>query len=220
MLSLWNWFIGHIGIILALFSSGVVIGVAAFLTLRGQRQGRHLSGKNSRLEQKAQRNQSCAPLLYSLHELAPVIAELRKAHDDLSVRTGFLFQSNHFLEGIDPLLKTSYERALSAANVLSIDPAGKRVIDAYLAYLNAQNEYVQAILKPMRNFHTRFFGKTDMSLLDELKLKADSKQAALEEAIRVYVDSPPNVGQAFQNRELATFLPTRLISQITYRWRK
>ncbi len=192
MLSLWNWLIGHAGIIVG--SVGGVVGVTGiisiFTTLRGQRQNKHLADEKNKLELKAQRKQFCVPLLSSIHELAPEVAELRKAHDNLWARQKFFFQAGSYLNRINRLFETTRERAARAGSELSIDPAGQKVMDAVLAYLKAQDDYVQAIIKPMSKFHTRSFSKADISTLDELAEKANDKLTALEEAIRTFVDSP------------------------------
>jgi hypothetical protein len=60
--------------------------------------------------------------------------------------------------------------------------------DALTVYWAAQDEYLQAMLQPLRKVHTRFFGKTERKVLDELARKGDEKLTALEEAVRLYVD--------------------------------
>jgi len=220
MLSLWNWLVSHAGIIEAFFGGAVVVGVPALLTLRGQREARRLADEKNRLELKAQRKQFCVPLLISIHELAPVMAELRKAHDDLWARQELIFQAVGYLKRVNPLFKTTHERAAVAGSELSIDPAGQKVMDAYVAYLKAQEDYVQAIIQPLRKLHTRFFGKADISVLDELAKKADDKLTALEEAVRIYVESPPDAGQPSRNGQPGTSLAVRWMSQIVQRWRK
>ncbi len=82
MLSLWNWLVSYAGIIGGFVGGVVVVGVPALLTLRGQRETRRLADEKNRSELKAQRKQFCVPLLISIHEFAPVKAELRKAHDN------------------------------------------------------------------------------------------------------------------------------------------
>ena len=220
MLSLWNWLVSHIDIIGAFFGGAVVVGVPALLTLRGQREARRLADERNRLELKAQRRQFCVPLLVSIHELAPVMAELRKAHDDLWARQELIFQADSYLKRVNPLFKATHGRAAVAGSELSIDLAGQKVMDAYVAYLKAQDEYVQAMLHPLRKVHTRFFGKADISVLDELAKKANDKLTALEEAVRVYVDSPPDAGQPVRNGRLGTSLSARWMSQVVQRWRK
>ncbi len=231
MLSLWNWLVSYAGIIGGFVGGVVVVGVPALLTLRGQRETRRLADEKNRSELKAQRKQFCVPLLISIHEFAPVKAELRKAHDNLWVRQGLIFQPASFRKRINSLEKAANERAAVAGSELSIDPAGRKVMDAFVAYLKAQDEYVQAMIKPlkaqddyvqamikpMRKFHTSFFGKTDISVLDELAEKADDKLTALEEAVRIYVDSAPGAGQPSQNGQLGALSPASRLVQIVQR---
>jgi hypothetical protein len=148
------------------------------------------------------------------------MAEFRKAHDDLWARQGFIFQADSHVKRINSLVKTANERAAVAGSELSIDPAGQKVMDAFVAYLKAQDDYVQAMIQPLRKVHTRFFGKTDISVLDELAKKRDDKLTALEEAIRIYVDSLPDTGQPSQKGKSGTSLPARWLSQIAQRWRE
>lgn len=217
MLSLWNWLVSHAGIIEAFFGGAVVVGVPALLTLRGQREARRLADEKNRLELKAQRKQFCVPILLSIHELAPVMAELRKAHDDLWARQELIFQAKSYLKRVNPLFKTAHERAAMAGSELSIDLAGQKVMDAYIAYLKTQNEYVQAMLQPLRKVQTRFFGKTDRSILDELAKKGDEKLTALEEAVRLYVESPPDTDQPSQKRLPGALSPASRLVQIVQR---
>ena len=217
MLILWNWLISHAGIIGAFFGGAGVVGVPALLTLRGQREARRLADEKNRSELKAQRKQFCVPLLISIHEFAPIMAELRKAHDDLWARHKLIFQADSFLKRINSLIKSAHERAAVAGSELSIDPAGQNVMDAYVAYLKAQDDYAQAILQPLRKLHTRFFGKNDISVLDDLAKKVDDKLTALEEAIRIYVDSSPNAGQPPRNGQLSTLSPASRLIQIVQR---
>jgi len=57
-------------------------------------------------------------------------------------------------------------------------------------------------------------------VLDELAKKADDKLTALEEAVRIYVESPPDAGQPSRNGQPGTSLAVRWMSQIVQRWRK
>ena len=149
-----------------------------------------LQTRKNRQEVKAQRKQFCVPILISIHELAPIRAKLRKAHDNLWARQELNFQAGSYVKQVNALFKTAQERAAVAGSELSIDPAGREVMDALIVYWTAQDEYVQAMLQPLRKVHTRFFGKTDTKVLDELAKKGDEKLTALEEAIRLYVNSP------------------------------
>jgi len=151
------------------------------------------------------------------------MSEFRKAHDDLWARQGLIlqsglfFQSDSWVKRMNALVKTANERAAVAGSELSIDPAGRKVMDAFVAYLKAQDEYVQAMIKPLRKLHTRFFGKTDIGVLDELAEKANDKLTALEEAVRIYVDSAPGAGQPSQNGQLGALSPASRLVQIVQR---
>ena len=87
----------------------------------------------------------------------------------------------------------------------------------YVAYLKAQDDYVQAIIQPLRKLHTSFFGKTDINILDELAKKADGKLTVFEEAIRIYVDSPPDAGQPPRNGQSGALSPANHLVQIVQR---
>ncbi len=162
---------------------------AEFAPHRQQQTVRFADEKN-RQEIKAQRKQFCVPILISIHEFAPMVATLREAHDNLWTRQKLIFQADSYVKQINAVSKTAHERAAVAGSELSIDPAGRTVMDALIEYWTDQNEYVQAMLQPLRKVHTRFFGKTDIKILDEFAKKADEKLTALEEAIRLYLDSP------------------------------
>ena len=138
-------------------------------------------------EIEARRRQFCIPILTSVHELAPPLAKLREAHDNLWERQKFILEGRRYEQQVNALKNKSQERFALAGSELSIDPDGKRVMDAMVECLKAKQEYVQAILLPLSKFHTRFFGKTDIKVLDELSKRADDKLTALEEAIRVYI---------------------------------
>lgn len=161
----------------------------AGVVIHEQQAIRSLDAK-SRQEARVQRKQFCVPILVSIHELAPFMAELRKAHDDLWARQKLLSQAGSYAKRVNALFKTFHERSAVAGSELSIDLAGREVMEALTAYYMAQDEYVQAMLQPLRKVHTSFFGKTDIQLLDGLAEKANEKLTALEEAIRLYVDSP------------------------------
>ena len=107
MLSLWNWLVSHAAIIEAFFGGALVVGVPALLTLRGQREARHLADERNRLELRTQRKQFCVPLLISIHELAPVMAELRKAHDNLWARQELIFRADSYLKRVSRCHKIS-----------------------------------------------------------------------------------------------------------------
>lgn len=139
-------------------------------------------------EIEARRRQFCVPILTSIHEIAPPIAKLREAHDNLWERQKFILKGRRYEQQVNALKNKSHERFALAGSELAIDPDGKRVMDAIVECLKAKDEYVQAMLQPLRKFHTRIFGKTDAKVLDELAKRGDDKLTALEEAIRVYIN--------------------------------
>ena len=145
--------------------------------------------EKNRQEIKTQRKQFCVPVLISIHEFAPLVATLREAHDNLWARQKIIFQADSYVKQINAVSKKANERAAVAGSELSIDPAGRAVMDALVEYLTAQNEYIQVILQPLRKIYTRFFGKTGKKIVDRLAKRADEKLTALEDAIRLYLDS-------------------------------
>lgn len=199
MLGLWNWLASHasnIGLIasivgIVVFLTGIITGIIKIYIgrLHRQQQNKRLADEKSRLELKVHRRQFCVALLSVIHELAPELAELRKAHDDLRTRQKLIFRSGSYVKRINRLFETARERIAIAGSELSIDPAGQKVMDAFLGYLKAQNDYVQAIIKPISKFPTWYFNKADISTLDELAGKANDKLTVLEDAIRIFVDS-------------------------------
>src|SRR5260370_7227678 len=232
MLNLWSWLISHVGGVVVGIGVGI-IGIVGFMgcgvirknliDLRGKREGRRLTDEKNRLELKAQRKQFCVPLLTSIHEFAPVMAEFRKLHDDLWARQQlFWFRSRakSYQQRLDALFATANERAAVAGSELSIDPAGRKVKDAFTAYLEAQRDYIQAITKPMHTFPNYFFDKADANALDELAKKADEQFTALEEAVSCYVESSPDIGQPSQKRLPGALSKARHLVQIPQRWRK
>lgn len=148
------------------------------------------------------------------------MAMLRNAHDNLWARQELVFKADKYVKQANATFKTMQERAAVAGSELSIDPAGQKVVDAFIAYWAAQDEYVQAMLQPLRKVQTRFFGKTDRIVLDELAKKGDEKLIALEEAVRLYVESPPDTDQPSQKRQPGALLKAHRLVQIAQRWRK
>ena len=234
MLSLWNWLIGHAGIIESIIGGG---GILAFigigLTLRGQRETRRIADERNRLDRsltdernrldlQERRKQICVPLLTSIHEIAPVMAEFRKLHDELWARQQLFWSPSKksYQQRLDALYATANERAAVVGSELSIDPAGQKVKAAFVAYLKAQDTYAKAIYKPMRSFPFYFFAKADTSALDELAKKKDEKLDALEEAVRLYVNVSPDTDQPSHNGQPGTSSSSRCLVQIAQRWRQ
>jgi hypothetical protein len=209
MLTLWSWLVAHQSLIEALLGGAAVIGIPSWLTLRGQKQAMRLATEERRQALKTQRKQFCVPILISIHEYAPLKAELRNAHDDLWARQKLVFQADSYVKQVNATFKTTQERAAVIGSELSIDLAGQKVMDSLMAYFKAQDEYLQAILRPLRKVQTRFFGKTDSHVLDELAKKGDEKLTVLEEAIRLYIESPSDTGQLSQKRQPDPLLKAR-----------
>jgi len=234
MLSLWNWLVGHAGIIGSIIGGGGILAIiGVVLTLRGQRETRRLADERNRLERslanernrlelQERRRQICVPLLASVHEFAPFVAEFRKLHDELWARQQLFWSQSKksYQQRLDAFFATANERAAVAGSELSIDPAGQKAKDAFTAYLEAQRDYTQAITRPLRTFPRYFFAKADTSTLDELAKKADEKLTALEEAVRLYVNAFPDTGQPSQNGQPGALSPSRHLVQIVQRWRK
>src|SRR5713226_1400417 len=152
MLSLWSWLVGHAGIIGSIIGGGGVLAlIGVFLTLRGQRETRRLADERNRLELQERRRQICVPLLTSVHEFAPVVAEFRKLHDELWARQQLFWSQSKksYQQRLDAFFATANERAAVAGSELSIDPAGQKAKDAFTAYLEAQRDYTQAITRPL-----------------------------------------------------------------------
>lgn len=221
MLSLWDWFIAHAGIIGGIVGGGIAVGVPSYVALRGQRETRRLAEERNRLDQQEQRRQVCVPLLTAAHEFAPVVAEFRKIHDDLWARQQlFLFDARSYVKRTNAFFAAANEKIALAASELSIDPAGQKVVDAFVAYLKAQDEYAKAMIKPMQKLPTRLFGKADTSILDEFAKKGDEKFTALEKAVRLYVDSPPHTDHQSSKKRPGVLLRLHYLTQISQRWRK
>ena len=151
-------------------------------------QNFHLPFERNRQDVEARRRQFCVPILTSIHELAPPLAKLREVHDNLWERPKFFLQGWKYAKEANALSKKAHERFALAGSELSIDPEGQKVMDAMVECLKAKDEYVQAMLHPLRKVHTHFFGKTDAKVLDELAKRGDDKLTVLEEAIRLYVN--------------------------------
>ncbi len=197
ILSLWNWLVGHassIGLIasivgIVVFIAGIIAGIIKiYIGRQRQLQNKRLADEKSKLELKAYRRQIGVALLSALHELVPEVTELRMAHDDLRTRLQWFLQAHRNRKRRERRIEAVRERIARAGSELSIDPAGQKVMDAFVAYVKAQDGYIQAIMKPMSKFPDRHFNKTDIGTLDELAKKANEKLTALEEAIRIFIE--------------------------------
>lgn len=152
----------------------------------------------SEQERNAQRKQICLPLLTSLHEFVPLVATFRQLHDDLWARQRFFWLPavrRRFRHRLDAFFTTTIPKAAATGSALSIDPDGQGALAAFVAYLKAQETYIQAITAPMRIFPNYFFVKADTQMLDGLAKQADEQFIALEDALRFYVNTPQDSEQ-------------------------
>jgi len=206
MLNVWNWLEDHIGAILSVLFSGAFFPIIAWISnLRKQRrEKRSAKGINSqhKQEQKVlaveeianqrlqeQRRETCLRLLTSIRELVQIVAEYRQAHDNLWVRQGIFFNSRQHVKKINAQFQSIHNKLALAGSELSIDPNGKGVMDAFVAYMQAQNRYIQEIMKPMKRPLTFPFGKTDIAVLDALSKKADEQLSVLEKVVQDFIQS-------------------------------
>jgi hypothetical protein len=51
---------------------------------------------------------------------------------------------------INAQFQSIHNKVTLAGSELSIDPNGKGVMDAFVAYMQAQNAYIQEIIKPIK----------------------------------------------------------------------
>ena len=98
---------------------------------------------NPRLQE--QRRKTCLRLLTSIRKLVPMIAEYRQAHDNLWLRLKRGFNSRQHVRRINTQFHSIQNELALAGSELSIDPNGKDVIDAFVAYWQAQARYFQEI---------------------------------------------------------------------------
>ncbi len=136
-----------------------------------------------------QRRETCLRLLTSIRQLVLIVAEYRQAHDDLWIRLIRGFNSRQHVRRINTQFQSIQNKLALAGSELSIDPNGKGVIDAFVAYLQAQARYFQGITKPMKSPLTFPFGKTDTAVLDALAKQADGQLSVLEKVAQDYIQS-------------------------------
>jgi hypothetical protein len=142
---------------------------------------------NSRLQE--QRRETCLRLLTSIHELVPIVAEYRQRHDDLWIRLITGFNSRQHKKSIKAKFQSIQHKLALAGSELSIDPNGKDVIDAFVAYMQAQSRYAQEIIKPMESPLTFAFGKTDAAVLDAFAEQANEQLSILEKVAQDFIQS-------------------------------
>lgn len=143
---------------------------------------------NQRLQE--QRRETCLRLLISIRELVQIVAEYRQAHDNLWMRLKLGFNSRQHMIRIKAQFQSIQNKLILSGSELSIDPNGKGVMDAFVAYMQAQARYIQEIIKPMKSPLTFPFGKTDTAVLDALAKQADGQLSVLEKVAQDFIQSP------------------------------
>jgi len=136
-----------------------------------------------------QRKETCLRLLISIRELVQIVAEYRQAHDNLWMRLKMGFNSREHMKRIKAQFQSIQNKLILAGSELSIDPNGKGVMDAFVAYMQAQARYIQEIIRPMKSPLTFAFGKTDTAVLDELAKQADEQLSILEKVAQDFIQS-------------------------------
>lgn len=142
---------------------------------------------NPRLQEH--RRETCLRLLVSIRELVLIVAEYRQMHDNLGSRTKMAFTARHHVRKIHTQFQSIQTKLALAGSELSLDPDGKGVMDALVAYLQAQARYIQAIIKPMKSILTFPYGKTDTAVLDALAQQADEHLSVLETVAQFFIQS-------------------------------
>jgi TIR domain len=142
---------------------------------------------NPRLRE--QRRETCLRLLISVRELVLIVAESRQMHDDLLVRLKMGFNSRQHVIEIKTQFQSIQDKIALAGSELSIDPNGKGVMDAFVAYMQAQARYIQVMMKPMTNPLTFAFGKADKAVLDAFADQANERLSVLEQVAQDFIQS-------------------------------
>lgn len=136
-----------------------------------------------------QRRETCLRLLVSIRELVLIVAESRQMHDDLWIRLKMGFNSRQHVIRIKAQFQSIQNKVALAGSELSLDPKGKGVIDAFVAYMQAQARYIQEMMKPMTNPLTFAFGKADRAVLDALAEQANERLSVLEQVAQDFIQS-------------------------------
>lgn len=142
---------------------------------------------NQRLQE--QRREICLRLLMSIRELVPIVVEYRQAHDDLWMRHKMFSNSRQHTKRIKVQFQSIQNKLILAGSELSIDPNGKCVMDAFVAYMQAQARYIQEIIKPMKSPLTFMFGKTDTAVLDALAEQTNEQLSVFETVVQGFIQS-------------------------------
>src|SRR5258708_23474995 len=133
---------------------------------------------NQRLQE--QRRETCLRLLISIRELVQIVAEYRQAHDNLWMRLKMGFNSRQHMKRIKAQFQSIQNKLILVGSELSIDPNGKGVMDAFVAYMQAQARYIHEIIKPIKSPLTFAFGKTDTAVLHALAKQTYQQLSVLE----------------------------------------
>jgi hypothetical protein len=134
-----------------------------------------------------QRRETCLRILKSIRELVLIVAEYRQMHDNLWIRAKMGFTAWQHVKRIKAQFQSIQNELILAGSELSIDPNGKGVIDAFVAYMQAQARYIQEIIKPMKSPLTFAFGKADTTVLDALSRQVDEQLTILEKAAQDFI---------------------------------
>jgi hypothetical protein len=142
---------------------------------------------NPRLQE--QRREACLRILISIRKLVLIVAEYRQMHDDLWVRLARGLNSRQHVRRVTAQFQSIQDKLALAGSELSIDPNGKGVMDAFVAYMQAQARYIQEMMKPMTNPLTFAFGKADRAVLDALAEQANEQLSVLEQVAQDFIQS-------------------------------
>lgn len=142
---------------------------------------------NQRLQE--QRRETCLRLLVSIREFVSIVAEYRQMHDDLLMRAKIGFTSRQHKSKIKAQFQSIESKLILTGSELSLDPNGKSVLDAFVAYMQAQARYLQAMMRPMANPFIFAFGKTDTAVLDMLSKQANDQLSVLEKVSQDFIQS-------------------------------
>lgn len=142
---------------------------------------------NPRLQE--QRRVTCLNILISIRVLVQIVTEYRQMHDDLLVRAIMAFNSKRYVKKIKAQFQSIQNKLIVAGSELSLDPDGQGVMDAFVAYLQAQARYIQEMSKPMESPLTFAFGRTDAAVLDAFVAEANEKLSVLEKIAQDFIQS-------------------------------
>jgi hypothetical protein len=142
---------------------------------------------NLRLQE--QRRETCLRLLTSIREFVLIVAEYRQMHDDLWTRLKMGFNSRQHVRRINTQFQSIQQKLALVGSELSLDPNGKAVMDAIVAYMQAQSRYIREIIRPMTSPLTFAFGKTNTVVIDALAEQANEQLSVLEKIAQDFIQS-------------------------------